>query len=159
MASVSLKLKSQKTVFGTTVSMVSRNKDVDQVLAQNLDFDPLKNHKAKMDKGYLFRSPDITTDVWDLTLKSLRNVANEYTVNIKMDSETKSVYALIRFKEKLDAAVFAWTNVEHWQKWSDAQETEEEEAAKERKKPLKAKVNKDGTITVKVKVTTLKYEA
>ena len=98
MASVSLKLKSQKTVFGTTVSMVSRNKDVDQVLAQNLDFDPLKNHKAKMDKGYLFRSPDITTDVWDLT-------------------------------------------------------------AKERKKPLKAKVNKDGTITVKVKVTTLKYEA
>lgn len=156
MASMSLKLKSQKNVFGTTISIVSRDQEVNQVIAENLDFDPLKNLKAKLDKGYLFRSPGITKEVWDLTLKSLRNVDGEYTVKVKMDKETKDVDALIRFKNKNDAAVFAWTNVEHWQKWSDAQEIEEVAAAKERKKPLKAKVNKDGTVTVKVKVTTLK---
>lgn len=156
MASLSLKLKSQTNSLGTTVSMTSRNKEVDQVLIENLDFDPLKNNKSKLEKGYLFRSPNISNDVWQLTLKSLRNVDGEYSVNVKMDKDSKNVDALIRFKEKNDAAIFAWTNVEHWQKWSDDQETEEQAAAKERKKPLKAKVNKDGTVTVKVKVTTLK---
>jgi hypothetical protein len=156
MASVSLKLKSQTNMFGTTVSMVSRNQDVNQVIAKGLDFDPLKNHKSKIDKGFLFRSPKITSDVWQLTLKSLRNVDGEYSVKVYMDKDSKDVDALIKFKNKSDAAVFAWTNLEHWQKWSDAQETEEQAAAKERKTPLKAKVNKDGTVTVKVKVTTLK---
>jgi hypothetical protein len=156
MASLSLKLKSQTGTLGTKVTMTSRNKEIDQVLIENLDFDPLKKCKAKVDKGYLFRSPNISNDVWQLTLKSLRNVDGEYSVNVKMDKDSKNVDALIRFKEKNDAAIFAWTNVEHWQKWSDDQETEEQVAVKERKKPLKAKVNKDGTVTVKVKVTTLK---
>lgn len=156
MASVSLKLKSQTTMFGTSVSLVSRNKDVNHVIANNLDFDPLKKNKSKVEKGFVFRSPRITDDVWELTLKSLRNVDGDYAVSAKMDKETRTVDALIKFKDKGDAAVFAWTNVEHWQKWSDVQEEEEIAAAKERKKPLKAKVNKDGTVTVKVKVTTLK---
>ena len=156
MASVSLKLKSQTSMFGTTVSMVSKNQDVNEVIAENLDFDPLKNHKSKIEKGFLFRSPKITADIWQLTLKSLRNVDGEYNVKLSMDKDSKDIDALIKFKNKNDAAVFAWTNLEHWQKWSDAQEVEEQAAAKERKKPLKAKVNKDGTVTVKVKVTTLK---
>jgi hypothetical protein len=156
MASVSLKLKSQTNMFGTTVSMVSRNQDVKQVIAENLDFDPLKNHKNKIEKGFLFRSPKITNDIWQLTLKSLRNVDGEYNFKLSMDKDSKDIDALIKFKNKNDAAVFAWTNLQHWQKWSDAQEEEEQAAAKERKKPLKAKVNKDGSVTVKVKVTTLK---
>lgn len=156
MATVSLKLKSDKGMFGTSVAMVSRNKDINQVIVENLDFDPLKNCKAKLDKGFMFRSPKITQDIWSLTFKSLRNVDGEYSLNIKMDKETNDVTALIKFRDKNDAAIFAWTNVEHWQKWSDAQEQDEVDAAKERKKPLKATVNKDGTVTVKVKITTLK---
>lgn len=156
MATVNLKLVSKHNVFGTTVAMVSRNKDINQVIVENLDFDPLKNCKNKLDSGYVFRSPKITNDIWDLTLKSLRNVDGDYAVSIKLDKDTQDVNAVIRFKDKTDAAVFAWTNVENWQKWSDAQEVEEDAAAKERKKPLKATVNKDGTVTVKIKVTTLK---
>lgn len=156
MASVNLRLKSEKNMFGTTVSLVSRNKEINQVVATNFDFDPLKNCKSKLEKGYVFRSPRITDSIWELTLKSLRNVDGDYAVNAKMDKDTKDIYALIKFKDKNDAAVFAWTNLEHWQKWSDEQEQQEEIAAKERKKPLKATVNKDGTVTVKVKVTTLK---
>lgn len=156
MASISLRLKGESNIFGTTVSVLNKDKSYIKVVAENLDFNPLKNMKSSLKEGYLFRNPNLTEDILETTINSLRNVDGPYSFVIKMDKNTNKLYALIRFKEKNDAAVFAWTNVENWQKWSDAQEAEEAAAAKERNKPLKAKVNKDGTVTVKVKVTTLK---
>jgi len=156
MALISLKLKGESNVFGTTISMSNRDKSYSKVIAENLDFNPLKNLKVSLKEGYLFRNPNLTDEVLETTLNSLRNVDGHYSLSIKMDKNTSKLYATIRFKEKNDAAVFAWTNVENWQKWSDSQEANEQALAKERNKPLKATVNKDGTVTVKVTVTTIK---
>lgn len=155
MSSVSLKLKGESSMFGTTVSILNKDKSYNKIVVENLDFNPLKNLKTGLKEGYLFRNPNLTDDVLETTLSSLRNVSGYYSFLIKMDKDTNKLYALIRFKEKNDAAVFAWTNVQNWQKWSDDLEEEEKKNSKERKKPLKAKVNKDGTVTVKVTVTTL----
>lgn len=155
MSSVSLKLKGESSMFGTTVSILNKDKSYNKIVVENLDFNPLKNLKTSLKEGYLFRNPNLTDDVLETTLSSLRNVGGYYSFLIKMDKDTNKLYALIRFKEKNDAAVFAWTNVQNWQKWSDDLEEEEKKNSKERKKPLKAKVNKDGTVTVKVTVTTL----
>ena len=153
MASVSLKLKSESNMFGTTISVLNRDGSYNKVIVENLDFNPLKNIKTSLKEGYLFRNPNLTDKTLETTLNSLRNVDGNYSFSIKMDKDTNKLYALIRFKEKNDAAVFAWTNVQNWQKWSDVQEDEEKKTAK--KKPAKIQIGKDGKITVKVTVETL----
>jgi len=153
MSSISLRLKSDSNIFGTTIRLLNKDKSYNKVIVENLDFNPLKTLKINLKEGYLFRNPNLTDDILETTLNSLRNVDGEYSFSIKMDKNTNKLYALIRFKEKNDAAVFAWTNVQNWQKWSDAQEDEEKKNANQ--KPAKINIGKDGKITVKVTVETL----
>ena len=153
MSSISLRLKSDSNIFGTTIRLLNKDKSYNKVIVENLDFNPLKTLKISLKEGYLFRNPNLTDDILETTLNSLRNVDGEYSFSIKMDKNTNKLYALIRFKEKNDAAVFAWTNVQNWQKWSDAQEDEEKKNANQ--KPAKINIGKDGKITVKVTVETL----
>jgi hypothetical protein len=74
-------------------------------------------------------------------------------LSAKYNKDKKSITALIKFAEQSDAALFGWTNVQVWQKWSI--ELEAEAALEAKKKPPKVKIGKDGRVTVKVTVSTL----
>ena len=150
-----LKLKAESTSLGTNVSLSTKDSSYTAKLAEYLETDPSKNNKSKLKGGYLFRSPKITQDDWTETFKTLYSMDGNFSitaqVEIKKDAEPV-VTAWARFEEQADAAMFAWSNVEVWQKWSDAQE---EEARAEAKKTDSLKITKDGRLTGTVTVTTL----
>lgn len=150
-----LKLKSETTSLGVNVTLSSKDGSYNVKLAEYLDSDPLKNNKSKLKGGYLFRSPKITVDNWADTLKTLHSIDGNFAITAKLEQTKENdpqVTAWARFEDKTDAAMFAWSNVEVWQKWSDALE---EEAKAEAKKANKLTITKDGRITGKVTVTTL----
>jgi hypothetical protein len=161
MGTKNLKLATERNILGTTIYLKSRDGSYNEVVAANLQASPLSNlDKTLTEGGYLFRSPKIKSHEWADMLKSLSNISGKFNITAKLttdknDADLKKVSAWIRFAEKDDAAIFAWTNVENWQKWSDTLEAEDQKEAKTRSKPLKAKVTKDGRITVKVTQVTL----
>ena len=151
-----LKIKSETNSLGTTVRLVSRDGAYNEILAQYLESDPLVNNKPKLEKGYLFRSPKIKTSDWAQMLETLTRIDNNFAITASAfykNDEEPTVIALARFEDKDDAAVFAWANVEHWQKWSDAEEIEAQQELG-RKSP-KLKITKDGRIVGKVTITSL----
>ena len=157
MATKKLKFTSVSDMFGTTINLQTRDKSYNTVLVEGFNpIDPLKNQDKTVTTGYLFRSPDIRSKDWEDVFLSLSNTASPFnlTAEVSGDDENRKINAWIRFSEKDDAAIFAWTNVDKWQKWSDDLE---KEARKEAKKGnlAKIKVGKDGKITAKVTVTTL----
>jgi len=156
MPSKVLKLKADTTSLGTTIALSSNDGSYHVKLAEYLENNPLKNNKAKLSTGYLFRSPDIATDQWSSMLKTLNNIDGNFSITAKVvtDKENNSVVtAWARFEDKSDAAVFAWSNVDNWQKWSNENEEQEKRDNKARK--ATAKMGKDGRIRVKTTVTTL----
>ena len=160
--STQLKFTRTTDMFGTTITLSNKDKSFSEVIATNLDFDPIKKMSKTLKDGYLFRSPGISTNDWTDTLKSIKNIEGEFRITAQVEQEKNkkpTITALIRFKEKSDCAIFAWSNLEVWQKWSDELEAEAQKEAKEYKKalknPQKVKINKDGTVTVKATVTTL----
>jgi hypothetical protein len=158
MAAKKLKFASTTNMFGTKINLQTRDKSYDQVLVEGFNpVNPLKNQNKKVTGGYLFRSPNIRNDDWPAVFSSLANAEDQYSLTAELTGEDDKVKidAWIRFVSQSDAAIFAWTNVDKWQKWSDALEKEERKDAKTRGKPLKATVDKNGNIKVKVKVTTL----
>ena len=67
--------------------------------------------------------------------------------------ETDGVFdASLKFANKEDAENLAWTMTETWMKWDTNAEEDWKESRKP-KKPLKVKINKDGSVTVKTKVS------
>jgi len=160
--STQLNFTRKTDMFGTTFTLSNKDKSFSEVVAVNLDFDPIARMSKTLKEGYLFRSPNMSIDEWKQTLLSLRNIEGEHlaTARIEMEKDKKpTITALMRFKEKSDAAIFAWSNVDVWQKWSDALEaeaiTEDKAYKKALKNPQKVKINKDGTVTIKTTVTTL----
>lgn len=154
MRTKSLKLKSITNSLGTTILLESRDKSYKEILVEFLENNPLKNNKAKISGGYFFRSPKIEPEQWKLMLESLERIQGKFSVSAKVYSTKSgtSVTGYARFENKDDAALFAWTNVSEWQKWSDEQEAEWQQTA--RTKP-RIKITKDGRITGTVTVTTL----
>jgi len=158
MSSTKLRLKSQKGTLGYDVYLRSKGGTHDVLVAENLGYDPLKKHSTKVKEGYMFRSPGIATEDWSGTLRSLGNTDGNFSITAEIAKDERRggdrVTAWIKFAEREDAAMFAWTNVEVWQKWSDEQEKEAQEEAKQSKKRnIKATVDKDGNIQIKGKVT------
>jgi hypothetical protein len=146
---------SRKTnIFGTTVTLATKDGSYSQTIAENLPVDPFKKRAPQFEGGYQFRSPNIPLDEWEGTLKSLSTLEGKFAISAEVDTESSNVTAKIRIAEKEDAAMFAWTNVSVWQKWSDAQEAELKESIKDGKK-TKVFVDKDGKLKARVKVTSL----
>ena len=142
------------TMFGTTVSLATKDGSYSQILAENLSVDPFKNRTHQFDGGYQFRSPSIPLEEWEGTLKSLSMLDGKFAISAELDTESGNVAAKIRIADRDDAAMFAWTNVSAWQKWSDAQEAELLASVKDAKK-TKVFVDKDGKLKARVKVTSL----
>jgi hypothetical protein len=155
MARKKLKYDVVSSMFGHTVSVTDVDGDVN-VLGENIAYDPTKRFDTKLKDGYLFRNPSVSVaefaTLWD-TVGSL-----EGKINIWIEQEVKKdkkpatfAYALIESKD--DATVFAFTHME-FQKWS--KDLDKDAKKESNRKPLKARVTKDGRIKVRVTTTTLK---
>lgn len=140
-------------MFGTTVFLENKTEKTQTLVLENVDFNPLQNHKSSLSDGYLFRSPNVNPDNWYDILSSLPNLEDSY--NLWAVKQDKIVNCFVRIKNQSDAAVFALANTEHWQKWSKEKEEEYKVEQKAKKKKPKLKVNKDGSVTVRVTVETL----
>jgi hypothetical protein len=156
MANKQLKFTRQTNMFGTTITLSSKDGTYNEIITEGFGpQDPLRNHDTKIKTGYLFRSPGIKQSDWSSTFNSLHNVDGKFNLTAVLDDtdeNNKIVTSLVRFADQSDAALFAWSQVSTWQKWSDALEKEAKVDA--RRKP-KVKVGKDGKITIKTTVTTL----
>lgn len=158
MAKSKLKFVQTTDMFGTKITLTNTDKTFSEDIVSGFTpANPLKNMSTSVKTGYQFRSPNINLDVWAGTFKSLAGSEGKFnlTAELTEENDKKTVDAWVRFESKEDAALFAWSNVEHWQKWSDALEKEHKAAVKESKKPKKVKIDKDGKITIRATVTTL----
>lgn len=153
MATQKLLWSRESNIFGTTVRAVSRDKTVDIALVENMGFDPIARLDPKLKEGYLFRSPNIEPGLMPHVFESLNMIAGPVNVWLERDKKSESLTGYAVVQEKMDAGMFAFANVEHWQKWNTELEAEARAAAKA--KPPKIKINKDGTARVKVTVTSI----
>jgi hypothetical protein len=125
------------------------------MIANGLQFEPFANHRSRLADGYLFRSPHIKPTEWQDVIASFENFTSVFSLVIRPnegDIDKVGAYALLRIQDQQDAAMFAWSNLENWQKWSDSAEKQE---AEDKKQKAKVKVDKDGKVTATVTVTTL----
>lgn len=153
MASKKLYWNTETDFFGTKVWLGTKDKSINHLIVENLTFNPVSKFDKKLKTGYLFRNP--TADMSEL--KSVFDTIEvcEGPVNLwaEYDPKKENTVVYARLQDKSDATMFAFAQVETFQKWSDAQDKEAKTEAK--KKPQKLKINKDGTVTVKVVATTL----
>jgi hypothetical protein len=150
-----LKYDVASSMFGHTVSVTDTNGNV-QLLGENIGYDPTKRFDSKLKEGYLFRNPEVSVadfaTLWD-TIGSLEGKLNIWIEQeVKKDKDPKTfAYALIENKDS--ATMFAFSHME-FQKWS--KELDKDAKKEANRKPLKARVTKDGRIKVRVTTTTLK---
>lgn len=140
-------------MFGTSVFLENKTEKTQDLVLENVDFNPLQNHKSSLSDGYLFRSPNVNPDNWYDILSSLPNLEDSY--NLWAVKQDKIVNCFVRIQNQSDAAVFAFANTENWQKWDKEKEEEYKAEQKAKKKKPALKVNKDGSVTVRVTVETL----
>lgn len=157
MALSKLKFLQTSDMFGTTITLTNHNGSYNETLVSGFNpANPLRNMSRSIKEGYLFRSPNILIENWAPTFGSLHNCEGKFnlTAELSKKNDRQVVTAWIRFAEKSDAAMFAWSNGEIWQKWSDELEAASRE---EQKTPTKSKifVDKDGKIKATVSVNTL----
>lgn len=142
-------------MFGTNVRMVSDDGKYDQIIAQHMQSNPLEKMVPAIDNGYMFRSPGIQPEDWQSTFDTLLGISGAFSMRATLNEKNQNkVTALIEFSDKNDAAVFAWSNMSIWQKWSKDLEKEAQTTAQESSR-LRAQVDEHGNIKVKVTVTTL----
>lgn len=139
------------SMFGTDIFLNGPDTNVKIVEQANFDF--MGNNNLKLKTGYLFRSPNVQSRDWYDVLCGLANVEGGFKLWAVSHDNKINCYVLLA--DQGDAAMFALGNTVHWQKWSDEAEAAEAKELKSKKKKPKVKVNKDGSITVKVTVETL----
>ena len=152
MAYKKLRWAKDTNVFGTTVAYHTKDKSLNEEVVSSLEFDPIKRLSPRLRTGYFFRSPDIKPDQWSGVFATLEQIVGKINIWAELDTKTEKITAYAIVEDRSDAAMWAWAQVETFQKWSAAQQ---EEA---RKKPQKIKINKDGTVTIRVTTTTLEGE-
>jgi hypothetical protein len=144
-----LKFKSEKTNFGTKVTL--SNKDTEWTVAEYLKFNPVRKTNKKLVNGYLFRSPGCKImDLKDV-IAQMEDIA-DYNFWVEQDQKSNICTAYILINDQDDAMQFAFGNMSDWQKWSQADEEEEAEASG--RKPIVTQ-HDDGRITVDIEVDTL----
>lgn len=156
MAFVKLRWMHETSIFGTNVHMHTKDKSLDEQILTNFEFNPITRLSPRLKTGYFFRSPDIDSSKWQSVFETLNQIVGKINIWAELDTKTKKVTAYAIVEDKSDAAMWAWAQVETFQKWSVAQQ--EEARAEAKKKPQKIKVNKDGTVTITVTTTTLSGE-
>lgn len=153
MATRKLYWTKSSSMFGTNVWLGTKDKKVNLQVAENFEFDPISKLSPKLKDGYLFRSPNIDPDRFPEVFGTLEQISGPINIWAEQDTNSEKITAYAAVEDRMDAAMFAYAQVEIFQKWSKA--LEEEARAEAKRKPQKLKINKDGTITVRVTTTTL----
>lgn len=155
MAKNKLTFSAESDLFGTTIRLRNRDKTFDKVIVKTTTSvgNPFKKSNTNLEGGYLYHSPDMKESGWEDTVRALEGVSGEFSISATLDKKLEKVSALLRVAEQDDAAVIAWSTVNIWEKWGAVQA--EEEIARVKQKPIKAKLGKDGRLTAKVTVTRL----
>jgi hypothetical protein len=154
------------SMFGHTYSIALE--DQNWKVAENLEEDWLLKNK-KIAKGFMFRSPRLSLNELASTIDFLSGMEDQYFLEVwatvpdkaKSDSSSGSTKtpevkfdAMLHLKSQDDAMMLAFSLTETWIKWSKQEEKDHQKSLKE--KPAKLKINKDGSITTTVKVTSIK---
>lgn len=144
-----IKISHEENMFGHTYhTMVNTNKIT---LAANLESD-WRKLRGRLNADYFwFRAPKITLPQLTKTIQNLSDLSHKFEFKLWHDADTNTWDASLKLSDHMDAASWAWSHTEMWAKWSDAEEKE----WKQSQKPRKLKVNKDGSVKVKVTVSTL----
>lgn len=155
MAIKKLKLTSTTDMFGTTVTLGTGRGAKTFNVGTNLEYDPLTKLSKTLDKGYLFRSPNVKpeklSDIWP----TIQDFDSEVGFSAVLDEKTEQVTALVRIADRYEATSFAFAH-NIFEKWSDEKQAEAEAKAAEKEKEAEVlQVNEDGTVRIKVEVTTL----
>lgn len=149
-----LKLRSENTLYGYNISLVDHDDQLQGMIATKLDHDPLASMTGDLDQGYWFRAPEVTLDQLGDALDSLEYVNTVHNLTVKRVVQTGCFTAYARFQDRSDAAMFAFNQLEVFQKWSNAQQQELEQAMSSRS--LEVEFDSDGiTRNVTITVETL----
>jgi hypothetical protein len=144
------KFKFESNMFGTEVSLLTKQGPV--LLATGLDRDWSSNQTALAKDYYWFRSPKISVQDLSQTVQGLVTVQGMFDLEVWMNSQ-QQMDASLKIVDSEDAAEWAWTWTNIWQKWDNA--LEEEWAQNQNQKPPTVKINDDGSATVNVTVDSL----
>lgn len=123
-------------------------------LAQGMEEDWTKLNRTRLKKYFWFRAPKITQDQLADTVKGLANLEKPFSFEIWQNEA--QLDASIKISDENDAAMWGWSYAHYWQKWS--KDAEREYLSDLKRKPQKVKVNKDGTVRVKVQVSSIKED-
>lgn len=143
-----MKIQLETNMFGTTVKLASEDQVYTLATNREVNLKPLL--KTVKTNYWWFRAPTITEKNLGITLQVLENC--EHPVQLEVWDTDGKWDASLKVQDQTDAEQVAWQLNGMWDKWS----AEEEQSLKEKFKParpLKVKVNKDGTLRVRGKVT------
>ena len=143
-----------KDMFGMDVHLLIKDRD-NITVGHGLDLDPTKKMDAKLDGGYLFRSPKADPADIETIWATLAHFTNPYRIWVEYeikDEDRIELTAFARISDKGEATMFAFSH-STFEKWSD--EKEKADAKDRRRKPPKIRVTKDGRIKARVTVETL----
>jgi hypothetical protein len=147
-----LDLVSEKTLYGYNVFMVDSGNLESTLIAESLSHDPVAALTKNLSNGYWFRAPNITHYQLSCALDSLEYVQTEHDLTVYQQNGSLVVHA--RFCDRSDAAMFAFNQLEVFQKWSGAQQQELDQQQHDIAQPIE--VDRDGIARgVKVTVVTL----
>jgi len=145
-----VKFERETNMFGHTYHMI--NSDSRVKVTEHQDQDWKKNQSRVSQPCYWFRAPQISLPQLQITLESLTHLDGKYQLEVWQSD--RSYDASLKIVTESDAATWAWSHTDIWAKWGQTQEQEFKASLKPRK-PTKLKVNKDGTVRVKVTVSEL----
>lgn len=153
MAIKKLKWSTETNIFGTKIWLENPDKSFREMVAENLSVDPFAKLNKRLKQGYLFRNP--RTDVSQLAsvFDTVQTFEDKYNIWAELDDKSNMITTYVRVADKSDATMFAFSQVETFQKWSDEKDKEARKEA--RRRPQKLKINKDGTVSVKVTAISL----
>lgn len=154
MARKKARFESVGDMFGHSLNLLIKGRD-HMVIGRSLESDPTLRFDKELSDGYLFRSPKADPDGLATIWATLSHFSGAHRIWVEYDEKDGAVEltAFARFSDKGEATMFAFSHSE-FQKWSDDQE--KAEAKQRRRKPTKVRVTKDGRLTARVTVETLK---
>ena len=153
MAVKKLNWSTETNIFGTKIWLENKDKSFREVVAENLTSDPFAKSNRRLKQGYLFRNPNTEISQLASVFETVQSFEDTFNIWAEVDDKTNVVTTYVRVADKSDATMFAFSQVETFQKWSDQLDKDARKEA--RRKPQKIKFNKDGTVRVKVTAVSL----
>lgn len=136
-----------ENMFGHSYSYTHNGET--HVVVANADAAWHTNNKRVTKPYFWFRAPTISKQALAQTLRNLSDLSHKF--EFKLWQSDKGLDASLKIKDDMDAAQWAFSHTESWAKWSDA----EEKAWLTEQRPRKLKIRKDGSVKVKVTVSTI----